>query len=149
MHKACQAMSNTIIKVLRHLFPHSYQLIKQPFALESVSRLGYVGKSWVIRYRLWQRKGWRMHCLWEQAFFLSYKNADSFPSSGMSLAFNQEQHCTPDQAVHTRARAALCCCIIVISQIPISYMKYHAHSFVSCLHIWVIYDKLCKSKFQG
>lgn len=41
-------------------------------------------------------------------FFMSYKPADSFASSGMSLAFDQKQHGTPDQSVHTRGRAALC-----------------------------------------
>lgn len=39
-------------------------------------------------------------------FFCLAKMLTASPGPGMSLAFNQKQHLTPDQPAHTRARAA-------------------------------------------
>lgn len=87
-----------------HLFPHSYPLIKQPFTLESVlENLGLydmdVGR---VKDALSVRA----------MFFLSYNTADSFPGSGMSLAYHQKQHCTPDQSmyavrIHQKTRTSI------------------------------------------
>lgn len=83
-------------------------------ALESVSRLGFVGESRVTRYQLWH-SGLMKDALSVRVgfffffFFLRFLGvyfSDSFTSSGMCLAFNQKQNCTLDQPIHTGAASS-------------------------------------------
>lgn len=119
-----------------HLFPHSYQLIGWPFALESVSRIGLCLK--ILGYTIWTLAQWSNEgcivCESELSFFLFFFSLTASPGSGMCLAFNQKQHCTPDQSVHTRA--ALCSSDAIISKTSISYMKYKNISlFLVCRYL--------------